>query len=264
LLQPASDRYIASVLQDLPISSVLNCGIELWRNLEIDDDELMEIAIRDVSYQIELHKDAVEHDELNHVGVTDSTLPLDNRKSTSNEPQKGMRPCRFNPRIDPTILFLDMKNLKLHLDNFFFRIEKKKNRTIFDPVFEGRGMVSLQNLSIRLRIECAKNRVDHYSNKGTNCSPVLHLRELHVTLEKIKLRIKDTGFGSDWVLNQAVHVFQEAITKVVEDNLKEQIELHIRKTMDIANAYFVTNPQLFLNLLGISLDDLDDENILWV
>ncbi len=235
--------------------------------MEIDDDELMEIAIRDVSYQIELHKDAVDppgHDELNHVGLTDSTRSVEDRKTTSNEPQKGMRPCRFNPRIDPTILFLDMRNLKLHLDNFFFRIEKKKNRTIFDPVFEGRGMVSLQNLSIRLRIECAKDRVDPYNNKGRNCSPVLHLRELHVKLEKLKLRIKDTGFGSGWVLNQVVHVFQEAITKVVEDNLKEQIEVQIRKTMDIANAYFATNPQVFLNLLGISLDDLDDDNIVWV
>lgn len=39
--QPPSDLYAASVLQGLPVSSVLNCGIELWRNLEIDDDELL-------------------------------------------------------------------------------------------------------------------------------------------------------------------------------------------------------------------------------
>ena len=246
---------------------MLNCGIELWRNLEIDDDELMEIAIRDVSYQIELHKDSTDDSGLNerhHEDIKNSNLPPETNRKAANESQKGTRSCRFNPRIDPTILFLDMKNLKLHLDNFFFRIEKKNNRTIFDPVFEGRGMVSLQNLSIRLRIECAKDRVDHFHGRGRNCSPVLHLRELEVNLEKVKLRIKDTGFGSDWVLNQAVHVFQEAITKVVEENLKEQIEAQIRKTMDVANAYFASNPQVLLNLLGISMDDLDDDNIVWV
>ena len=41
LRQTPSDRYVASVLGGLPVSAVLNCGIELWRNLEIDDDELM-------------------------------------------------------------------------------------------------------------------------------------------------------------------------------------------------------------------------------
>lgn len=235
--------------------------------MEIDDDELMEIAIRDVSYQIELHKDSMDingTDERSSDGLYASNLTSEANQKATKESQRGIRPCRFNPRIDPTVLFLDMKNLKLHLDNFFFRIEKKKNRTIFDPIFEGRGMVSLQNLSIRLRIECAKERVDHYSNKGKNCFPVLHLRELDVSLEKVKLRIKDTGFGSDWVLNQAVHVFQEAITKVVEENLKEQIEVQIKKTMDVANSYFVSNPQVFLNLLGISMDDLDDDNVVWV
>lgn len=39
--QPPADRYVASILKGLPVSTVLNCGIELWRNLEIDDDELM-------------------------------------------------------------------------------------------------------------------------------------------------------------------------------------------------------------------------------
>ena len=40
----------------LHLSEVLNCAIELWRNIEIDDHEVMEIAIRDVSYQIQLQK----------------------------------------------------------------------------------------------------------------------------------------------------------------------------------------------------------------
>ena len=50
LTQPPSDRYIASVLGGIPVTQVLNCTIELWRNLEIDDDELLEIVIREVSY----------------------------------------------------------------------------------------------------------------------------------------------------------------------------------------------------------------------
>ena len=54
---PPTDKYVATVLQGLPVSSTLNCAIELWRNLEIDDDELLEVAIRDVSYQIELHEE---------------------------------------------------------------------------------------------------------------------------------------------------------------------------------------------------------------
>lgn len=68
-----------------------------------------------------------------------------------------MRP-RFNPRLDPTVLFLEMKNLTLNLDNFTFRIEKSKKRTILDPIFDGRCMVSLQNINIRIRVECAKER----------------------------------------------------------------------------------------------------------
>jgi len=39
--QAPSDPYVAAALDGLPITSVLDCGIDLWRNLEIDDDELM-------------------------------------------------------------------------------------------------------------------------------------------------------------------------------------------------------------------------------
>jgi hypothetical protein len=40
-LQQPSDPYVSSVLHGLPITSVLNCAIDLWRNVEIDDDELL-------------------------------------------------------------------------------------------------------------------------------------------------------------------------------------------------------------------------------
>ena len=35
-------------LDGLPMSEVLRCAVQLWQNLEMDDDELMEIAIRDM------------------------------------------------------------------------------------------------------------------------------------------------------------------------------------------------------------------------
>jgi len=35
-------------LEGIPMSQVLSCAVELWQNLEIDDDELMEIVIRDM------------------------------------------------------------------------------------------------------------------------------------------------------------------------------------------------------------------------
>jgi len=182
-VQPPSDRYVATVLQGLPVSSVLNCAIELWRNLEIDDDELLEIAIRDVSFQIKLQQQREEgtdpnfddgvsrmsHSPVPPSAITPSTTnsSFDGRLRNSTSFDSVRR--RFNPRVDPTVLFLEMKNLTLHLDNFLFRIEKAERRTVFDPVFEGRGMVSLKNVSIRLRVECAKERVKR-SGMGTEVS----------------------------------------------------------------------------------------------
>ena len=141
----------------------------MWRNLEIDDDELLEIAIRDVSFQIQLQQKREEglvsdgDDEGESLQpmpprlVSTSTDSLDARMRDSNSFEHARR--RFNPRVDPTVLFLEMTNLTLHLDNFMFRIEKAERKSIFDPVFEGRAMVLLRNVSIRLRVECAKERV---------------------------------------------------------------------------------------------------------
>lgn len=128
---PPTDRYVASVLHGLPVSSVLNCGIELWRNLEIDDDELLEIAIRDVSYQIQIQgKEGGPTDEIPRPTVRQ---PILSRSSEGSEPFVH----RFNPRIDPSVLYLEIQKLTFHLDKFLFRIEKdEKRRTVFDPVFE--------------------------------------------------------------------------------------------------------------------------------
>jgi hypothetical protein len=151
-----------------------------------------------------------------------------------------------------------MKNLTLNLDNFNFRIEKDPRQSIFDPVFEGRGMVSLQNISIRLRIQCAKEK-NRQTLQGTYVStPMLQIQELDVQLETMKLQVKDTGFGSDWLLNRAVQVFAANITKVVEENLREQILQQCRSAVDNLNGYFIANPSALLNLLGVSIDDLDE------
>lgn len=224
-LQHPTDRYAASVLHGIPITKVLNCAIELWRNIEIDDDELLEIAIRDISYQIQLQKQREEGGAADNkklgtsipvkiyssedigISLSDSFASSQQQlsaglKSTSTESDRH----RFNPRVDPTVLFLEIKRLTLNLDNFFFRIEKGKGKTIFDPVFEGRGMVSLKNVSIRLRVECAKERVIRKAS-GMDVdisSPILQLRDLEVKLEKLLMTVRDTGFGSDWILNKAV------------------------------------------------------------
>ena len=269
--QSPSDRYVASVLQGLPVSAVLNCAIEMWRNLEIDDDELLEIAIKDVSYQIQLQKMREEGGDegmdCDKTGETELVPPsfsgssVEVRMTDSSSSTDCIR-SRFNPRIDPTVLFLDMRNLTLRLDNFMFRIEKNKNQTILDPVFEGKGSLTIQNVSIRMRVECAKERI-RKTALGETFAPVLILKELETTLEHVKLRVRDTAFGSDWLVNKAVHAFSDDITKAVEENFREQVEQQAKSALENLNAYFLLNPNMLLNLLGISLDDLDD-NVIWV
>jgi hypothetical protein len=258
------------VLQGLPVSSILNRALQLWRNLELDDDELLEIAVRDVSYQIQLQKDRDDGFAVSdsNSSSTEALSPasvfrarteakLDRLSSFESDDH------RFNPRLDPTILFLEIKKLTLNLDNFSFRIEKDETKTIFDPVFEGRGMVSLRNISIRLRVEVAKERVKKTDFDAEISSPILQLRELEVKIENVTMTIHDTGFGSDWIVNRAVEVFQTDITNVVQENLKEQIHSQIKNAIDSLNSYSVVNPNLLLSLLGISMDDLD-ENVVWV
>ena len=191
----------------------------------MDDDELMEIAIRDVSYQIQLHNtndDKIDPDRDNGLECQDSwddggsstiSYGSSNAKLLHTKSSENSR-RRFNPRVDPTVLYLEIKRLKLNLENFQFRIEKNKKETIFDPVFEGVGMLSLENVTIRLRIECTKEKLK--GSSSTTYAPILQLKELDVHLEKLRMKVKDTGFGSDWILNKAVDVFEHNVTRVVE------------------------------------------------
>ena len=247
-------------MQGLKISQVLNCGIELWRNLEIDDDELLEIAIQDISYHIELRDQ--DEKKSGRIATTQEShtaidlFPSASFGSQTSEPLTASsisheKRHRFNPRIDPTVLFLEIRNLTLNLDNFFFRIEKGVRKTIFDPIFEGRGMLSLHNVTIRLRVECAKERVTS-TNLGANImsTPILQLRSLDVKLEKLQMTVKDTGFGSDWILNKVIEVFEQKLTEIVEGNLREQIHEQAQNAIENINSYFLLNPDLLLNLVS--------------
>jgi hypothetical protein len=271
LLQPPTDRYAASVFQGIPVSRVLNCSIDLWRNLELDDDELLEIAIRDISYHIELEREKSLKREKEQSAETSSgsTSASSQSSFSASVPRpEGLQSLerqrhRFNPRVDPTVLFLEIKRLTLNLDNFYFRIEKGEKKTIFDPVFAGRGVLSLQNVSIRLRVECAKERVKKPELGIDISTPILQLRDLEVSLDKLQMTVTDTGFGSDWILNKAVEVFEEKLTEVVEANLKDQIQEQAQNAIENLNSYFLMNPSLLLNLVGVSINDLD-ENVVWV
>jgi hypothetical protein len=259
---PPSDRYVATVLHGLPVSTVLNCAIELWRNLEIDDDELLEVAIRDVSYQIELQgqcEEAGENDKecKNDLGSPGSSPSLHQSKySESSEPLGH----RFNPRVDPSVLYLEIQKLTFHLDKFLFRIEKHESRrTVFDPVFEGSGSLLVRDVSIKLRVECVKVYVQEMGTKVA--VPVLQIRELDVKLEQVQLKVKDTG--ADWLLNKVVKGFEDNITQILATNLNEQVREQMELAIQNLNSYFEINPDLLLGLLDITMDDLE-EKVVWV
>eukprot|EP00980_Cylindrotheca_fusiformis_P031699 scaffold26800_cov127-Cylindrotheca_fusiformis.AAC.6 len=264
--EPPSDSNAASVLQGLPISRVLDSAIGLWRNLEIDDDELLEIAVKDVSYQIRINeggKNKVDEgrpsDTLGHETESKDISTISNTRdliatATSTE-SLGQR---YNPRIDPTVLYLEIKMLTFHLEHFFFRIEKHESkRTIFDPVFEGCGNLLVRNVSIKLRVECVRTQ-----STGSKASiPILQLSELDVQLEKVKLKVKDTG--ADWLLNKVVEGFADNITQIVAANLNDQVREQVELILENLNSYFEVDPDVVLGLLGISMDDLD-EQVAWV
>lgn len=266
-------------LKGTPLSSVLKCSIELWENLEIDDDELLEIAIRDISYHIENYKEKklqsesdedpeIEEKKLNssslkddlHEGAVDENddvnsifetfLTMDNDFAWNR---------RFNPKKDPSVLTLEINKLKCRLDDFLYRIEFEKSNSIFDPVFEGIGSVKIHNLSIKLCVESRKERRTKDGKEET--VPVLQLRELDVSLEKVKFQFKETG--ADWLLNKVVSGFKFQITRLVEANLKEEIINRFHNSLDVINSYIETNPDIFLKVLGITLEDLQ-ENYAWV
>jgi hypothetical protein len=214
----------------------------------------------DSSDPTESIEDAVPSIDMNSSLSFGSHLGLKLSGSSGREDSRR----RFNPRVDPTVLFLEIKRLTLTLDNFFFRIEQSTRATIFDPVFEGRGRLSLQSILISLRVEVAKQHVKKSQQGGDVTIPVLRLRDLEVSMEKLQLTVTDTSFGSDWILNKAVSMFEEKLTAVVEDNLKQQIREQLDKLIENLNSYFLVNPSLLLNLLGISMDDLDFDTVVWV
>ena len=77
----------------------------------------------------------------------------------------------------------------------------------------------------------------------------------------MNFRFKETG--ADWLLNKIVGNFTDNITKVVKDNLKDQITKSIHVALDHLNRYIEVNPDVMLKILGITLDDLE-ENVAWV
>ena len=277
--QPPTDKYAASMLGNLPVSSVLNCAISLWRNLEIDDDELLEVAIRDISYQIELAESQAKEaktnqSDPNYANMQQNEPPqalsppmlaqLDtwqmtssNDRSSLNEEQHQQH--RFNPGVDPTVLFLEIKKLTFNLENFLFCIEKHESKkTIFDPAFEGVGSILVKNVSIKLRVQCFKG----YSQKKVGRKlvgipvPVLQLSDLDVSLEKVNLAVQDTG--ADWLLNKIVERFGDRFTEIISSNLCEQVRKQAEEALLSMNGYFAENPTVLLGVLDISLDDLDE------
>lgn len=267
----------SSPLDGLPLSEVLICAVDLWENLQIDDDELLEIAIREISYQIQMHKgktdDSIDpgdgdwpeessrikqlHDDYTqHKGPS---FDVDICNTLSIESNNSGTGRRFDPRKDPTVLYLGMNQLTCRLDDFNYRLEPVKSKSIFDPVFEGVGSLKIKNASIKIRVECRKERISKLGEDMT--VPVLQVQELDIGLEQVQFQFKETG--ADWLLNKVVENFTENITQVVRDNLKEQISLSIDRTLDTLNRYIAVNPDIMLKILGISIEDLE-ENVAFV
>ncbi|KAL3920971.1 MAG: hypothetical protein SGARI_006803, partial [Bacillariaceae sp.] len=72
----------------------------------------------------------------------------------------------------------------------------------------------------------------------------------------VQLRVQDTG--ADWLLNKIVDGFGDKFTEICSTNLCDQVRSQIDEALINVNAYFETNPEVLLGLLGISLEDLDD------
>lgn len=267
----------SSSLNGLPLSKVLRCSIDLWENMQIDDDELLEIAIREISYQIQVQKAKEEEEEVDEeiewLVERHRILELHESYSSSkgfsfdvdiintfsmegNEPGKGRR---FDPKNDPTIFFLGLNQLTCSLENFTYRLEPAEINSVFDPVFEGVGDLAIRNASIKIRIECKKGPIEKMGEEVY--VPRLCLKELEIGLEKVKFQFKETG--ADWVLNKLVSNFSDKITMIVRENIQSAMTLSIENALDTMNKYIEVNPDPILKILGIDIDDLE-ENVAWV
>ena len=165
----------------------------------------------------------------------------------------------FDPKLDPTVLFLDIKNLTLRLEEFGFRVEKGEPLTVFDPVFEGCGSITVKNVSITLKVEVKKERV--FRDGRQTPRPVLQLAKFEVELEELNLEFMETG--ADWLLNTVLKGFSHQITEVVQENLKKQIVQQVHTVLEQVNGFIEANPDLLMSILGITLKDLE-ENIVCV
>lgn len=235
LREPYFYLGVPSQLEDLPLSDELKTAIDLWQSSAIDDFEFTQIVVREVSSNIELH--------------SGDENPLDESKLA---PQFSNPFKPFNPKVDATALLLEIKNLTLHLDEFIFRVEKE-DKTIFDPVFEGAGSLTVKNVCISLRVEVRKVLVRKTGRFVER--PFFELATFDISLEKLAILFKDTG--ADWVLNTVLKGFRDQITQVVQDNVKEQIKNQVHSILDHVNGMFEANPGLLLTILGVSLDDLE-------
>jgi hypothetical protein len=272
---PLSTTLTASSLNGLPLSRVLRCAIDLWENLQIDDDELLEIAIREISHQIQMQKINEDGHELGDTDWPEEggkicemheayigkgvSFDVDICNTISIESNATGNGRRFDPCKDPTVLFLGMNQLTCCLDDFSYRLEPAESNSIFDPVFEGVGTLAIKNASVRIRIECRKERIRKLGKEVT--VPVLQVQELEIGLEEVKFEFKETGV--DWFLNKIVSNFSDKITALVRENLQEQISLTLGNTLETLNSYIEVNPDVMLKVLGITIDDLE-ENVAWV
>jgi hypothetical protein len=131
---------------------------------------------------------------------------------------------------------------------------EKKLPTIFDPVFEGGGSIKVKNMSLVLKVEIKKERVE--KNGVELCRPVFHLTKLDVGLEKLKIVFTETG--ADWILNSVLKGFRRQTSEIVEAILKEQITHQVHNLLESANGFIDANPDVLMVALGITLKDLEE------
>jgi hypothetical protein len=273
----SSPTVATSSLNGLPLSRILKCSVELWENLQIDDDELLEIAIREISHQIQLQ---TLKDDGSELAPDDSdwteerryildkheacipkgvSFDVDIANTLSIESNSTVASRRFDPKTDPTVLFLGMNELTCSLDDFIYRLEPANRNSIFDPVLEGIGSLTITNASLRIRIECRKERLEKLGEELI--VPVLQVQELVIGMESVNFMLKETGV--DWLLNKIINNFSGKITNIVKENLQSQLSLAFEKSLETINKYIEVNPELMLKILGITIDDLE-ENVAWV
>jgi hypothetical protein len=112
----------------------------------------------------------------------------------------------------------------------------------------------VKNVCISLRVEVKKDR----SRKNGRLAerPLFYLATFDISLEKLVIVFKETG--ADWILNNLLKGFRDQITRVVQDNVKDQITKQVHIALEHLNDMFDANPDMLLTILGTSLDDLSN------